>query len=104
MNEEMFHADIQMRLSVWFFSFLFDPNFYYIAITASGLNFYNPAGSTSSSTSDHWLVRLAGGKERGSVVLGAPILVPSTIEAPESTEHPVFGDKTPKATDTSRNP
>lgn len=86
---------------VLFFSFLIRMSDY-TAVTAFGLNFYNPAGSTSSSTSDHWLIRLAGASERGSVVSAEPILGPSIIETPESVEHPVFGDETLTATETSR--
>lgn len=74
----------------------------YTAVTAFGLNFYNHAGSTSSSTSDHWLIRLAGASERGSVVSAEPFLGPSIIETPESAELPVFGDETLKATETSK--
>ncbi|MED6278361.1 Ubiquitin carboxyl-terminal hydrolase 43, partial [Characodon lateralis] len=51
-------------------------------------------GSTSSSTSDHWLVRLNGGSSSGSVVSGVPS--PALLEptyAPESPELPVFGDE-----------
>lgn len=74
----------------------------YTAVTTFGLNFDNSAGSTSSSTSDHWLIRLAGPSERASVVSAEPILGPSIIETPESAELPVFGDETLKATETSR--
>lgn len=62
------------------------------------LNSFNPAGSTSSSTSDHWLIRLAGASERGSVVSAEPFLGPSVTETRESVEQPVFGDE---ATETS---
>ncbi|KAM4717512.1 ubiquitin carboxyl-terminal hydrolase 43 [Anableps anableps] len=51
-------------------------------------------GSTSSSTSDHWLVRLNGGSSSGSVVSGVPS--PALLEpgyAPDSPELPVFGDE-----------
>lgn len=76
----------------------------YTAVTAFFffLNIYNPTGSTSSSTSDHWLIRLAGASERSSVVSAEPILGPSITETPESAKLPVFGDKTLKATETSR--
>lgn len=61
------------------------------------------AGSTSSSTSDHWLVRLAGGSQRGSVVSGGPVPgPPGPVQAPESPELPVFGDEPPKTVETSR--
>lgn len=52
-------------------------------------------GSTSSSTSDHWLVRLTGGSERDSLVSGGPSpgLPPVSTAAPESPELPVFGDE-----------
>uniref|UniRef100_A0A8C9XLL5 ubiquitinyl hydrolase 1 n=1 Tax=Sander lucioperca TaxID=283035 RepID=A0A8C9XLL5_SANLU len=48
-------------------------------------------GSTSSSTSDHWLVRLGGGSKRGSVVSGGAIPgPPGPTQAPESPELPLF--------------
>ncbi|XP_039979657.1 ubiquitin carboxyl-terminal hydrolase 43 isoform X2 [Xiphias gladius] len=54
-------------------------------------------GSTSSSTSDHWLVRLTGGSKRGSMVSGGPIPgPPGPIQAPDSPELPVFGDEPTK--------
>ncbi|XP_005738061.1 ubiquitin carboxyl-terminal hydrolase 43 [Pundamilia nyererei] len=58
-------------------------------------------GSTSSSASDHWLVRLTGGSKRGSVVSGGP--VPGSlgaVQAPESPELPVFRDEPPKTVET----
>ncbi|TDH02559.1 hypothetical protein EPR50_G00153920 [Perca flavescens] len=59
-------------------------------------------GSTSSSTSDHWLVRLGGGSKRGSVVSGGAIPgPPGPTQAPESPELPVFGDEPPKTADTN---
>ncbi|XP_037647827.1 ubiquitin carboxyl-terminal hydrolase 43 isoform X2 [Sebastes umbrosus] len=59
-------------------------------------------GSTSSSTSDHWLVRLAGDSKRGSVVSGGPIPgPPGPIQAPESPELPVFGDEPNKTVETN---
>ncbi|XP_068575239.1 ubiquitin carboxyl-terminal hydrolase 43 [Cebidichthys violaceus] len=59
-------------------------------------------GSTSSSTSDHWLVRLAGGSKRGSVVSGGPVPgPPGPIQAPESPELPVFGDEPPRTVETN---
>lgn len=64
-----------------------------------------PAGSTSSSTSDHWLVRLVGGSKRGSLVSGGPSPVPpGPTQAPESPELPVFGDEPPKTVETSKQP
>ncbi|XP_074553263.1 ubiquitin carboxyl-terminal hydrolase 43 [Halichoeres trimaculatus] len=48
-------------------------------------------GSTSSSTSDHWLVRLTGGSKRGSVGSGEPASGPSGPT--ESPELPVFGEE-----------
>lgn len=61
------------------------------------------AGSTSSSTSDHWLVRLAGGSKRGSVVSGGPVPGPmGPLQVPESPDLPVFRDEPPKAVETSR--
>lgn len=63
-----------------------------------------PAGSTSSSTSDHWLVRLVGGSKRGSMVSGGPSPgPPGPTQAPESPELPVFGDEPPKTVETSRH-
>ncbi|XP_035036928.2 ubiquitin carboxyl-terminal hydrolase 43 [Hippoglossus stenolepis] len=54
-------------------------------------------GSTSSSTSDHWLVRLTGGSERGSVVSGGPLPAAlGPLQAPDSPELPVFGDEPSK--------
>ncbi|XP_076006233.1 ubiquitin carboxyl-terminal hydrolase 43 isoform X2 [Genypterus blacodes] len=48
-------------------------------------------GSTSSSSSDHWLVRLTGGNNRGSVGSGGPFQGPPwPTQAPESPELPVF--------------
>ncbi|KAK2894191.1 ubiquitin carboxyl-terminal hydrolase 43-like isoform X1 [Channa argus] len=59
-------------------------------------------GSTSSSASDHWLVRLTGGSKRGSVVSGGPIPVPAgPTQAPESPELPVFGEDPPKTVETN---
>ncbi|XP_031726653.1 ubiquitin carboxyl-terminal hydrolase 43 isoform X1 [Anarrhichthys ocellatus] len=59
-------------------------------------------GSTSSSTSDHWLVRLAGGSKRGSVVSGGPVPgPPGPVQAPESPELPVFGDELPRTVETN---
>uniref|UniRef100_A0A3B4ZFW4 ubiquitinyl hydrolase 1 n=1 Tax=Stegastes partitus TaxID=144197 RepID=A0A3B4ZFW4_9TELE len=60
-------------------------------------------GSTSSSASDHWLVRLTGGSKRGSVVSGGPIPGPlGPTQAPESPELPVFGEEPPRRVETSR--
>uniref|UniRef100_UPI0037E739AD ubiquitin carboxyl-terminal hydrolase 43 n=1 Tax=Semicossyphus pulcher TaxID=241346 RepID=UPI0037E739AD len=59
-------------------------------------------GSTSSSASDHWLVRLAGGSKRASVGSGGPI--PGSAgppPAPESPELPVFGDEPTKTQETN---
>lgn len=57
-------------------------------------------GSTSSSASDHWLVRLTGGSKRGSLVSAGPISgPPGPTQAPESPELPVFGDEPPKTVD-----
>ncbi|KAM3598553.1 uncharacterized protein V6R79_019508 [Siganus canaliculatus] len=59
-------------------------------------------GSTSSSTSDHWLVRLAGGSKSDAVVSAGPVPVPpEPIQAPDSPELPVFGDEPPKTTETN---
>lgn len=59
-------------------------------------------GSTSSSASDHWLVRLAGDSKRGSVVSGGPIPgPPGPTQAPESPELPVFREEPPKAVETN---
>ncbi|KAM8843992.1 ubiquitin carboxyl-terminal hydrolase 43 isoform 2-T6 [Spinachia spinachia] len=57
-------------------------------------------GSTSSSASDHWLVRLAGGSKRDSVVSGGPA-PPGPIQIPESPELPVFGEDPPRAAETN---
>lgn len=60
-------------------------------------------GSTSSSASDHWLVRLTGGSKRGSVGSGAPVSGSlGVIQAPESPELPVFRDEPPKTVETCR--
>ncbi|XP_062294643.1 ubiquitin carboxyl-terminal hydrolase 43 [Scomber scombrus] len=57
-------------------------------------------GSTSSSASDHWLVRLTGGSKRDSLVSAEPITgPPGSTQAPESPELPVFGDEPPKTVD-----
>ncbi|KAM9745609.1 ubiquitin carboxyl-terminal hydrolase 43 [Menidia menidia] len=54
-------------------------------------------GSTSSSMSDHWLVRLTGGSKRGSLGSGAPNPAPvEPVQAPESPELPVFVEESPK--------
>ncbi|XP_069557346.1 ubiquitin carboxyl-terminal hydrolase 43 [Brachyistius frenatus] len=59
-------------------------------------------GSTSSSTSDHWLVRLTGCSKRGSVVSGGPVPGPlGSTQVPESPELPVFGDEAPKTVETN---
>ncbi|XP_075309255.1 ubiquitin carboxyl-terminal hydrolase 43 [Odontesthes bonariensis] len=59
-------------------------------------------GSTSSSMSDHWLVRLTGDSKRASVVSGGPHPAPlEPVQAPESPELPVFGDESPKTVETS---
>ncbi|XP_069381813.1 ubiquitin carboxyl-terminal hydrolase 43 isoform X2 [Paralichthys olivaceus] len=59
-------------------------------------------GSTSSSTSDHWLVRLTGGSERGSVVSGGPLPAAlGPVQAPDSPELPVFGDEPSKTAETN---
>uniref|UniRef100_A0A7N5ZZE1 ubiquitinyl hydrolase 1 n=1 Tax=Anabas testudineus TaxID=64144 RepID=A0A7N5ZZE1_ANATE len=47
-------------------------------------------GSTSSSVSDHWLVRLSGDSKRGSLVSRSSTTCPSSI--PGSPESPVFLD------------
>ncbi|KAJ8363475.1 hypothetical protein SKAU_G00123060 [Synaphobranchus kaupii] len=51
-------------------------------------------GSTSSSMSDHWLIRLTGDSKRGSLVSRASIVCPSSV--PDSPESPVFQDEPPK--------
>ncbi|XP_041634557.1 ubiquitin carboxyl-terminal hydrolase 43 [Cheilinus undulatus] len=59
-------------------------------------------GSTSSSASDHWLVRLTGGSKRGSVGSGGPAPgAPGPPQAPESPELPVFGDEPSKTHETN---
>ncbi|XP_061567338.1 ubiquitin carboxyl-terminal hydrolase 43 isoform X1 [Cololabis saira] len=58
-------------------------------------------GSTSSSISDHWLVRLTGGSKRGSLVSADPSSAPvEPAQPPESPEVPVFGDEPPKTVET----
>uniref|UniRef100_A0A8C5G1F0 ubiquitinyl hydrolase 1 n=1 Tax=Gouania willdenowi TaxID=441366 RepID=A0A8C5G1F0_GOUWI len=47
-------------------------------------------GSTSSSMSDHWLIRLAGDSKRGSLVSRSSTTCPSSV--PDSPESPVFLD------------
>ncbi|XP_070712483.1 ubiquitin carboxyl-terminal hydrolase 43a [Pempheris klunzingeri] len=47
-------------------------------------------GSTSSSTSDHWLIRLTGDSKRGSLVSRSSTTCPSSV--PDSPESPVFLD------------
>ncbi|XP_031419653.2 ubiquitin carboxyl-terminal hydrolase 43a [Clupea harengus] len=51
-------------------------------------------GSTSSSMSDHWLIRLAGESKRGSVVSRSSTTCPSSI--PDSPESPVFHEEPSK--------
>uniref|UniRef100_A0A665TRK7 ubiquitinyl hydrolase 1 n=1 Tax=Echeneis naucrates TaxID=173247 RepID=A0A665TRK7_ECHNA len=51
-------------------------------------------GSTSSSMSDHWLIRLTGDSKRGSLVSRSSTTCPSSI--PDSPESPVFLDKDTK--------
>ncbi|KAM9391699.1 ubiquitin carboxyl-terminal hydrolase 43 [Pholidichthys leucotaenia] len=59
-------------------------------------------GSTSSSTSDHWLVRLTGGSKRDSVVSGGPFpALSGPIRTPESPELSVFGDEPSKTVETN---
>ncbi|XP_078021305.1 ubiquitin carboxyl-terminal hydrolase 43a [Epinephelus lanceolatus] len=45
-------------------------------------------GSTSSSMSDHWLIRLTGDSKRGSLVSRSSTTCPSSL--PDSPESPVF--------------
>ncbi|KAM4635716.1 ubiquitin carboxyl-terminal hydrolase 43 isoform 1-T1 [Polymixia lowei] len=57
-------------------------------------------GSTSSSVSDHWLVRLKGGSEKSSQSSGGSTSgPPAPTLAPESPELPVFRDEPSKAVD-----
>lgn len=51
-------------------------------------------GSTSSSMSDHWLIRLNGDSKRGSLVSRSSTACPSSL--PDSPESPVFCDSDPK--------
>ncbi|XP_068177422.1 ubiquitin carboxyl-terminal hydrolase 43a [Antennarius striatus] len=51
-------------------------------------------GSTSSSMSDHWLIRLTEDSKRCSLVSRSSTTCPSTI--PDSPESPVFHDDPPK--------
>ncbi|XP_055079759.1 ubiquitin carboxyl-terminal hydrolase 43-like [Periophthalmus magnuspinnatus] len=62
------------------------------------------SGSTSSSASDHWLIRLTGGSsERDSVGSGGALSggPQGSTAAPESPELPVFGDEPYKSEDTN---
>ena len=77
--------------------------FFFLMCNVFNVFFSSFAGSTSSSTSDHWLVRLAGGSKRGSVVSGGPVHGPmGPLQAPESPELPVFRDEPSKTVETSR--
>ncbi|XP_077415170.1 ubiquitin carboxyl-terminal hydrolase 43 [Vanacampus margaritifer] len=59
-------------------------------------------GSTSSNTSDHWLVRLTGGSDRGALASAASISgPPAPMQPPEATDRPVFGEESRKAADTN---
>lgn len=59
-------------------------------------------GSTSSSTSDHWLVRLVGDSKRGSLISGGPSPGPPVPpQVPDSPELPVFGDEPPQVVETN---
>ncbi|KAK6269268.1 hypothetical protein J4Q44_G00394150 [Coregonus suidteri] len=61
-------------------------------------------GSTSSSTSDHWLIRLTGDSKRGSLVSGGSTSgLPGPTPTPESPELPVFHDE-PLKTETGEWP
>ncbi|KAK2816866.1 hypothetical protein Q5P01_025057 [Channa striata] len=51
-------------------------------------------GSTSSSLSDHWLIRLTGDSKRGSLVSRSSTTCPSSI--PDSPESPVFLENSSK--------
>ncbi|XP_054635811.1 ubiquitin carboxyl-terminal hydrolase 43a isoform X1 [Dunckerocampus dactyliophorus] len=51
-------------------------------------------GSTSSSVSDHWLIRLTGDSKRGSMVSRSSTTCPSSI--PDSPESPVFFENNTK--------
>uniref|UniRef100_A0A8C7F1X8 ubiquitinyl hydrolase 1 n=1 Tax=Oncorhynchus kisutch TaxID=8019 RepID=A0A8C7F1X8_ONCKI len=51
-------------------------------------------GSTSSSMSDHWLVRLNGDSKRGSLVSRSSTTCPSSVH--DSPESPVFLDDLPR--------
>ncbi|XP_061535453.1 ubiquitin carboxyl-terminal hydrolase 43a isoform X1 [Phycodurus eques] len=51
-------------------------------------------GSTSSSVSDHWLIRLTGESKRGSLVSRSSTNCPSSV--PDSPDSPVFLENTPK--------
>ncbi|XP_077575382.1 ubiquitin carboxyl-terminal hydrolase 43a isoform X2 [Stigmatopora nigra] len=48
-------------------------------------------GSTSSSVSDHWLIRLTGDSKRGSMVSRSSTTCPSSV--PDSPDSPVFLEK-----------
>lgn len=51
-------------------------------------------GSTSSSMSDHWLIRLNGDSKRGSLVSRSSTACPSSL--PDSPESPGYSDSDPK--------
>ncbi|XP_057699048.1 ubiquitin carboxyl-terminal hydrolase 43a [Corythoichthys intestinalis] len=51
-------------------------------------------GSTSSSVSDHWLIRLTGDSKRGSMVSRSSTTCPSSV--PDSPDSPVFLENVPK--------
>lgn len=51
-------------------------------------------GSTSSSTSDHWLIRLNGDSKRGSLVSRSSTACPSSL--PDSPDSPVFSESNHK--------
>ncbi|XP_049601901.1 ubiquitin carboxyl-terminal hydrolase 43 [Syngnathus scovelli] len=55
-------------------------------------------GSTSSNTSDHWLVRLTGPGDRGAASIAGP---PVPMQPPESTDRPVFEEEPHKTADTN---
>uniref|UniRef100_A0A8C5E1C0 ubiquitinyl hydrolase 1 n=1 Tax=Gouania willdenowi TaxID=441366 RepID=A0A8C5E1C0_GOUWI len=59
-------------------------------------------GSTSSSASDHWLVRLTSSSKVDSEVSSGPVAAPvSPTKTPDSPELPVFADEPIKTNETS---
>lgn len=63
-----------------------------------------PPGSTSSSASDHWLIRLIEGSKRGtSISVGPSPCLALPTQVPNSPELPVYGDEPSQVIETSRS-